>query len=86
MPGLQNRTRTVYVRVSDDKLRSFRELRRVSGARNISDLVRSAVKTMESRHGSSFESEVTYRLTRLESSLELLAKTMEKITAAGTRE
>ena len=81
-PNLQNRTRVVYVRVSDDEFRSFRELCQRHGAKNMSDLVRSAMKTMDRLRETTFETEVTRRLTKLECSLELLARTMEKISAS----
>jgi hypothetical protein len=83
MPNLQNRTRVVYVRVSDAEFQSFRELCERHGAKNLSDLVRSAMKKMDSRRETSFETEVTHRLAKLESSLDLLTRTMGKISAGA---
>jgi len=71
------------VRVSDAEFQSFRELCQRHGAKNMSDLVRSAMKTMDSLRETSFETEVTHRLTNLENSLELLARKMEKIAAGS---
>jgi hypothetical protein len=83
MANIQNRTRVVYVRVSDEEFRTFRDLCQRHGAKNMSDLVRHAMKTMDNARENNFEAEVTGRLTKLESSLELLTRTMERITAGG---
>jgi hypothetical protein len=81
MTNLQNRTRVVYVRVSDAEFQRFRDLRQKYGAKNMSDLVRAAVETMGRQRETNFENEVTHRLQQLENSLDHLKRTMEQITA-----
>jgi len=72
MANLQNRTRVVYVRVSESEFRQFRELCQQQGARNMSDLVRSAMESMSRQRSREFENEVTRRLQQLESSIDHL--------------
>jgi hypothetical protein len=79
MANLQNRTRVVYVRVSEDEFQQFRDLCHQQGARNMSDLVRSAMELMVRQHKDGFESEVTARLRQLEASVNDLNRTMAQI-------
>jgi hypothetical protein len=81
MANLQNRTRVVYVRVSDEEFQRFRDLRQKYGARNMSDLVRVAMETMGRQRETDFENEVTHRLRELETSLDHLKRSIEQITA-----
>jgi hypothetical protein len=70
MSNLRNRTRILYFRVSEDEFQLFQDLCRRRGARNMSDMMRSAVEAMM-RHesGGGFENEVAQRLAQLESSV-----------------
>ena len=79
MTNLQNRTRVVYVRVSESEFRQFRELCQQQGARNMSDLVRSAMENMSRQRGSDFERDVTQKLQQLENSLDHLKSKMAEI-------
>jgi len=84
MANLQNRTRVMYVRISEDEFRKFSALCQTHGARNMSDLVRAAMDGMARQRGTEFEQEVTHRLQKLESSLDHLRKNMELITMGKT--
>lgn len=79
LANFQNRTRVVYVRVSEDEFRHFRELRQQHGAKNMSDLVRSAMGAMVRQQASEFERDVTQRLQQLEASLVRLNRTVEQM-------
>jgi predicted secreted protein len=79
MANFQNRTRVVYVRVSEDEFLHFRELRQQHGAKNMSELVRSAMRAMACQQASGFEREVTLRLQQLEASLDRLNLAVEQI-------
>lgn len=89
MANLQNRTRVLYVRVSDDEFRQLRELCQKHGARNMSDLVRTSMESMardrqttfQRKREATFENEVTQRLRQLESSLDDIRKSMAQISA-----
>jgi hypothetical protein len=74
MANLRNRTRVVYVRVSEDEFQRFKDLCQRRGARNMSDLVRSAIEVMVRQSASGFEQEVTNRLQKLADSLESLSR------------
>jgi hypothetical protein len=69
MANLQNRTRVVYVRVSEEEFRQFRGLCEQHGARNMSDFVRSAINLMLHQQGNGFEHSVMQRLQQLEDSV-----------------
>ena len=79
LANFQNRTRVVYVRVSEDEFRHFRELRQQNGSKNMSDLVRSAMEAMARQQTSGFERNVTQRLQQLEASLLRLNRTVEQM-------
>jgi hypothetical protein len=68
--NLRNRTRILYFRVSEDEFELFQDLCRRRGARNMSDMMRSALEALV-RHDSpsGFEKEVAQRLEQLESSV-----------------
>ena len=80
MANVRNRTRVIYFRVSEDEFLQFRELCQHRGARNMSDLVRSAIQLMVRDGGSSFEVEVAERLRQLEHSVATLSRSMEQFT------
>jgi hypothetical protein len=82
MANLRNRTKVVYFRVSDAEFEQFKDLCRHHGARNMSDLVRSAIQMMARQSENSFELNVTERLRQLENSIEKLSRAMEQ----GSRE
>jgi Arc/MetJ-type ribon-helix-helix transcriptional regulator len=79
MTNLRNRTKVVYVRVSDEELQRFRNLRQQYGARNMSDLVRVAVEKMSQQRDTKFENEVTQKLGELENLMNHLKRTMGKV-------
>ena len=60
----------MYFRVSEDEFKHFQDLCQRSGARNMSDMLRSAVQAMvRGNVDGGFEKEVTDRLDQLESSV-----------------
>jgi hypothetical protein len=77
--NLRNRKRILYFRVSEDEFQLFQDLCRRRGARNMSDMMRSAVEAM-ARHDSAdgFEKEVAQRLAQLESSVARLSRSVEE--------
>lgn len=77
MGNLQNRTRIVYFRVSEDEFRHLSELCEVRGARNLSELLRSTVDTvLLGKEHNGFESEISRRLELLEKSVTRLQQTV----------
>ena len=74
MANLQNRNRILYFRLSADEFQHFQDLCQKCGARNMSDMLRSAVQAMVRGHG--FEKEVTDRLQQLETSVARLSRAM----------
>jgi hypothetical protein len=77
--NLQNRKRILYFRVSEDEFKHFQDLCEKCGARNMSDMLRSAVQAMVRGNGKGgFEKEVTDRLDQLESSVANLRRTMQE--------
>jgi DNA-binding transcriptional regulator GbsR (MarR family) len=77
MASFRNRTKVVYFRVSDAEFQQFKDLCRHRGARNMSDLVRSAIQMMARQSENSFELNVTERLRQLENSIEKLSRAVE---------
>ena len=84
MPNLQNRTRVLYVRVSDREFRRLKDLCRENGARNMSELVRSSMDSMSRVGDGTFEHEVKQRLQQVENALDDLRKTMAMIADGRT--
>ena len=76
MSNFRNRSRIVYFRISDDEFQQFTELCVRYGARNMSDLVRSAIKALISRTPDDLSAEIAGRLQQLENSVERLNQTM----------
>jgi len=79
MANFRNRTRVVYFRVSEDEFQQYRDLCQRHGARNVSDLVRSAIEIMIRHSESDFERDVAERLRQLQSSVERLNQAMAQI-------
>jgi len=78
MANFRNRTRVVYFRLSEDEFQRFRELCHRLGARNMSDLARSAIEMMVETNGPhQFEREVTERLRQVEDSLKQIRAAMD---------
>ncbi len=78
MSNIRNRTRVVYFRLSEEEFQRFRELCQRLGARNMSDLARSAMELMfQEKAGESFEREVTERLQQMETCLRQIRAAME---------
>ena len=87
MANFRNRTRIVYFRVSEDEFRQFNELCQRCGARNMSDLARSAIELLlrQNKNGNHFEQQVTQRLQQLESCVDRLNESMARIATAGQK-
>jgi len=66
----------VYFRVSEDEFQQFKDLCARLGARNMSDLVRSAIKALISHTPDGFPIDIAERLLKLENSVERLNQTM----------
>lgn len=84
MANLQNRTRVLYVRVSDQEFQQLKDLCQKHGARNMSDLVRTSMECMSRTHPSNFEAEITHRLRQLELAVHDLKTTVTQINAERT--
>lgn len=80
MANLHNRNRVVYVRVSQAEFDQLRDLCARQGARNMSDLVRSAMEQLIRANGSRLENELSERLSRLEESVEKLSSVVAQIS------
>ena len=78
MSNVRNRNRMVYFRVSEDEFKQFKDLCARHGARNMSDLVRSAIKALTSHRSDGFATEVAVRLQQLENSVERLSQTISQ--------
>lgn len=76
MPNFRNRNRVVYFRVSEDEFQQFTDLCARYGARNMSDLVRSAIKALISHTPDGVAADIAERLKQLEDSVERLNHTM----------
>ena len=76
MSNFHNRNRLVYFRVSEDEFQEFKDLCARYGARNMSDLVRSALKALTSRTPDDVAADIVQRLQQLENSVERLNHTM----------
>lgn len=76
MSNFRNRNRVVYFRISEDEFQQFTELCVRYGARNMSDLVRSAIKALMSRTPDDLSADIAGRLQQLENSVERLNQTM----------
>ena len=78
MSSSRNRSRILYFRVSEDEFERFKDLCQRLGARNMSDMVRSALLSMSRDQPSNgFERKVTERIRSLEESVARLSRTME---------
>ena len=76
MSNFRNRNRLVYFRVSEAEFQEFKDLCTRYGARNMSDLVRSALKALTSRSPDGVGADIVERLQQLENSVERLNHTM----------
>ena len=76
MSNFRNRSRVVYFRVSEEEFQQFKELCARHGARNMSDLVRSAIKALSSHTPDVLATDITDRLQQLQNSVEQLNRTM----------
>uniref|UniRef100_Q01XL9 CopG domain protein DNA-binding domain protein n=1 Tax=Solibacter usitatus (strain Ellin6076) TaxID=234267 RepID=Q01XL9_SOLUE len=76
MSNFRNRNRLVYFRVSEDEFQEFKDLCTRYNARNMSDLVRSALKALTSRTSDDVTADIVERLQQLENSVERLNHTM----------
>ena len=76
MSNLRNRSRVVYFRVSEEEFQQFKDLCVRHGARNMSDLARSAIKSLISHTRDDFATDIVMRLQQLENSVERLNQTM----------
>lgn len=76
MSNFRNRTRVVYFRLSEDEFQQLKDLCARHGARNMSDLVRSAVKALTSNTPDGLVTNIAARLQQLENSVERLNQTM----------
>ena len=76
LSNFRNRSRIVYFRISDDEFQQFTELCVRYGARNMSDLVRSAIKALISHTPDGVAADIAQRLKQLEDSVERLNHTM----------
>ena len=76
MSNFRNRNRVIYFRVSEDEFQQFTDLCARYGARNMSDLVRSAIKALISHTPDGVAADIAVRLQQLEDSVERLNHTM----------
>jgi hypothetical protein len=76
MSNFRTRNRVVYFRVSEDEFQQFTELCVRYGARNMSDLVRSAIKALISHTPDGVAADIAQRLQQLEDSVERLNHTV----------
>ena len=76
MPNFRNRNRMVYFRVSEDEFQQYTDLCARYGARNMSDLARSAIKALISNTPDGVAADIAARLKQLEDSVERLNHTM----------
>ena len=72
MSNFRNRTRVVYFRLSEDEFNQFKDLCARQGARNMSDLARSAIKALTSHTPDGLAADIAQRLQQLENSVERL--------------
>jgi hypothetical protein len=78
MANLQNRSRILYFRVSEVEFQHFQDLCQKSGARNMSDMLRSAVQAMvRGNDQGGFEKDVSDRLQQLEISVARLSRAVD---------
>ena len=76
MSNFRNRNRVVYFRVSEDEFQQFTDLCARYGARNMSDLVRYAIKALVAHTSDGVAADIAQRLKQLEDYVERLNHTM----------